>query len=91
MKYSILLNGVMELREDTCEALPEGATLLTDDEFTALRGTGTTSSNPVLDQINALQSQFTDTLQMRAILGDQAAVTSVQSILSQIDTLKAQL
>lgn len=42
-------------------------------------------------QIAALEAQFTTTMQMRVSLGDQAAITETSDLLSQIDSLKAQL
>lgn len=42
-------------------------------------------------QIAAIETQFTDTLKMRAILNDPVAVQTVTTMLSNIDALKAQL
>lgn len=45
----------------------------------------------IQEQIDAIEDQFTDTLKMRAILGDATAIQTVTTMLAEIDALKAQL
>lgn len=62
---------------------------LTPEEIAAAPGPN--PNDAILAQIEALQAQFTTTMQMRVSTGDQSAIATVSSLISQIDALKAQL
>ena len=104
MKYAIVRqDGVTELRQDNGH-IPSGALELTDEQYDQLcsgdfvlsNGSIVPAPSPsgnvaIINQIETLKSQFTDTLQMKALTGDEAAKTQISSLLSQINALKAQL
>lgn len=62
---------------------------LTPEEIAAAPGNN--PNDEIRAQIDALQAQFTTTMQMRVAIGDQTAIATTTSLLQQIDALKAQL
>jgi hypothetical protein len=58
MKYSILgSNGAVEIREDSSAELPVGATLLTDDEFEALRNQPLPQASGIPQTVSKFQAK----------------------------------
>jgi hypothetical protein len=90
----VLPEGGIEVSDEEYSALLAGTKVVVNGAIVLYIPPPPPTPDPDLEinnQISALEAQFTDTITMRAILGDLAARDEVQSILTQIDTLKAQL